>query len=89
MISQESTTKDIKLVDHEGRQTALSSSVQCEKVIFSQESNLQFLDYRSSAQPFGPDFFHKHHFLEQWTRNPKAGDSIPAVRQLFAMLVFK
>ena len=44
------------------------------KIVFPQESNLQPLDYRSTA-------------LEQWTGNPKAAGSIPVGRQFFALLL--
>ena len=46
------------------------------KIVFPQESNLQPLDYRSTAQ-----------VVEQWTGNPKAAGSIPVGRQFFALLI--
>ena len=52
---------------------------QCEKVVFPQESNLQPLDYLSTALA---------HVVEQWTGNPKAAGSISAGRQLFCIACF-
>ena len=58
------------------------------KIVFPQESNLQPLDYRSTALPLElektPPRMLK---VEQWTGNPKAAGSIPVGRQFFALLV--
>ena len=50
------------------------------KIVFPQESNLQPLDYRSTA-------LISLWITEQWTGNPKAAGSIPVGRQFFALLV--
>ena len=55
-----------------------------QKIVFPQESNLQPLDYRSTALPLELE---KTKVVEQWTGNPKAAGSIPVGRQFFALLV--
>ena len=63
------------------------------KIVFPQESNLQPLDYRSTALPLElektPSRKHARiaQVVEQWTGNPKAAGSIPVGRQFFALLV--
>ena len=68
------------------------------KIVFPQESNLQPLDYRSTALPLElektPPRMKTHReasslaqVVEQWTGNPKAAGSIPVGRQFFALLL--
>ena len=56
------------------------------KIVFPQESNLQPLDYRSTALPL-EEASSLAQVVEQWTGNPKAAGSIPAGRQFFALLL--
>ena len=65
------------------------------KIVFSQESNLQPLDYRSTALPLELEktpprmlnFGYLPHVVEQWIGNPKAAGAIPVGKQFLALLV--
>ena len=53
------------------------------KIVFSQDSNLQTLDYRSKKNR------RAERRVEQWTGNPQAEGSIPVGRQFFRIASFK
>ena len=57
------------------------------KIVFPHESNLQPLDYRSTALPLELEKTPLAQVVEQWTGNPKAAGLIPVGRQFFALLL--